>query len=67
LLLGLNIRVGKEDTIWEYPHKDNLIKSNAEIYKRTVQIAKALGREPATPDEYVKMMGLRRQGGKVIG
>ena len=66
MLLGLNIRVGKEDTIWQYPHKDDLIESSAEIYKRTVTIARALAREPATPDEYVEMMGLRRKGGKVI-
>jgi 3-keto-5-aminohexanoate cleavage enzyme len=66
LVLGLNIRVGKEDTIWQYPHRDDLIESNAEVYERAVTIARALAREPATPGEYVELMGLRRIGGKVI-
>jgi 3-keto-5-aminohexanoate cleavage enzyme len=66
ILLGLNIRIGMEDTIWMYPHKDDLIESNSALYKQIVSITTALGREPATPDEYVEMMGLRRKGGKVI-
>jgi len=66
LLMGLNVRVGKEDTIWRYPHSDEKIKSNAEIYKDTAMIAKLIGREPCTPAQYVKKMGLMRQGGKLI-
>ncbi|MAE93461.1 MAG: 3-keto-5-aminohexanoate cleavage protein [Deltaproteobacteria bacterium] len=66
MLLGLNIRIGMEDTIWKFPHRDDLITSNSELYKQIVSIATALGREPASPDEYVEMMGLRRKGGRVI-
>jgi 3-keto-5-aminohexanoate cleavage enzyme len=66
LLLGLEIRVGKEDSIWKYPHKDDNIESNAQIYKNTVALARLLGREPATRKEYVERFGLRRQGGKLL-
>jgi 3-keto-5-aminohexanoate cleavage enzyme len=67
MLLGLDVRVGKEDTIWKYPHSDELIMRNVDIYKETVQLARLMGREPATPSEYIKKFGLRRHGGKVIG
>ncbi|SMC79335.1 3-keto-5-aminohexanoate cleavage protein [Papillibacter cinnamivorans] len=67
LLMGLDVRVGKEDTIWRYPHKDEMIRRNVDVYRETVQMARLLGREPATPSEYVKKFGLKRQGGKRIG
>lgn len=66
VMLGLNIRVGKEDTIWRFPNSDERIKSNAEIYKDTVQLVRLLGREPCTPAQYIKKIGLKRQGGKLI-
>lgn len=67
MLLGLDVRVGKEDTIWKYPHSDELIVRNVDIYKETVQLARLIGREPATPAEYIKKFNLRRHSGKVIG
>lgn len=66
MLLGLHVRVGKEDTIWKYPHSDELIESNVEIYKNTVAMARLLGREPATIDQCVEMFGLKRRAGKII-
>jgi 3-keto-5-aminohexanoate cleavage enzyme len=58
IALGLHVRVGMEDTIWKYPHKDTLIKSNKELVTEAVAIARLLGREPATADEYRRFVGL---------
>ena len=33
LILGLDIRVGMEDTIWKWPHKDDLIEANVECFE----------------------------------
>jgi len=59
IILGLHVRVGMEDTVWKYPHKDDLLTSNMEVVLSTVEIAKRLGREPATADEYRGMVGLK--------
>ncbi|MCS7142257.1 MAG: 3-keto-5-aminohexanoate cleavage protein [Aigarchaeota archaeon] len=59
ILMGLHVRVGMEDTLWKYPHSNELCTSNAEIVKATSDIARALGRRPATADEYRKMIGIR--------
>lgn len=58
MLLGLHIRVGMEDTIWRYPHKDELISSNREVVEACIEIAKHLGRRPATAHEYRKIVGI---------
>lgn len=59
MLLGLHVRVGMEDTVWKYPHRQDLVKSNAEEVREAIQIARLLGREVATPDEYREMVGLK--------
>src|SRR2546428_993370 len=59
MMMGLHVRVGMEDTVWRYPHKDDMIQSNVEIVKQTIEVAKYLGRAPATSDEYRKIVGLR--------
>lgn len=59
ILLGLHVRIGMEDTVWRYPHQDKLVTSNREVVEETVQIARLLGREPATADDYRKMVGLK--------
>lgn len=58
MLLGLHIRVGMEDTIWRYPHKDELLESNLEIVQSCVDIAAHLGRKPAKASTYRKMIGI---------
>lgn len=58
ILLGLHIRVGMEDTIYMWPHKDDRIKNNAEHFLLFKNIAESLGRRVATPDEYRKLIGL---------
>jgi 3-keto-5-aminohexanoate cleavage enzyme len=59
MLLGCNVRVGKEDTIFKYPHNDEVTKSNKEIVEQTVTLARALGREPMTGPEYRKSLGMK--------
>lgn len=52
LLLGLHIRVGMEDTVWKWPHRDEVIDSNASIFAMMRDIAISLGRELMTAAEY---------------
>jgi 3-keto-5-aminohexanoate cleavage enzyme len=58
ILMGLHVRLGMEDTIWEYPHLDNKIKSNADVVRAVVEIARHLGRRPATAAEFRKAVGI---------
>ena len=58
MLMGLHVRVGMEDTIYKWPHKDDLIDNNADIISETVNIAKSLGRRPATANEFRELVGL---------
>ena len=57
LLLGGHVRVGLEDNL--YLEKGRLAKSNAELVEKMVRIAREFGREPATPDEARKILGLK--------
>lgn len=59
MLMGLHVRVGTEDTMWRYPHRDEIIKKNSEVIKETIEIARLLGRRAATGNEYRKLIGLR--------
>ena len=58
IILGLHVRVGMEDTVWKYPHKDDLLDSNRDVILSTIEIAKRLGREPATAEDYRRMVGI---------
>jgi 3-keto-5-aminohexanoate cleavage enzyme len=58
ILLGLHVRVGMEDTVWPYPHRDELISSNAEMFVKIKKIAQLLGREVMTPAEYRISQGM---------
>jgi uncharacterized protein (DUF849 family) len=55
--MGGNVRVGLEDNI--FIEKGVLAKSNAELVRKIVRIARELGKEPATPDEARQMLGLK--------
>jgi len=57
MILGGCIRVGMEDNI--YYRKGELAKSNAQLVARAVRIARELNKEPATPDEARKILGLK--------
>ncbi len=63
MMMGLHVRVGMEDTMYRYPHKDELIKSNADVVRDTIQMAKLLGRRPATAAEYRKLIGIDKLKG----
>jgi len=58
MLLGGCVRVGMEDNI--YYRKGELAKSNAQLVARAVRIARELNKEPATPDEARKILGLNK-------
>jgi 3-keto-5-aminohexanoate cleavage enzyme len=57
MILGGCVRVGMEDNI--YYRKGELVKSNAQFVARAVRIARELNKEPATPDEARKILGLK--------
>lgn len=58
ILLGLHVRVGTEDTVYRFPHRDELVEGNREMVERVALTAKALGRRLATPAEFRQMIGL---------
>ena len=58
ILSGGHTRVGMEDGIYMYPHKDDLFKSCAEVVTKIRRIAEELGREVATPKDARKILGL---------
>ena len=64
-MLGLNIRIGMEDTVWMWPHRNAQIESNLQHYTMFKQIIELMGREIISPDEFKKKMGMRKPGGKL--
>jgi len=56
-LMGLNIRVGMEDTIYKWPHRNDVLTSNVEHFKLAHQIATSLGRELMSASEYLSLIG----------
>ncbi len=58
LVLGGNCRVGLEDHF--YLPDGTMAKSNGELVEKVVQLARTIGREPATVDEARKILGLDR-------
>lgn len=59
-LLGGNVRVGLEDSLFIEPRK--LAASNAEQVAKAVRILGELGLEPASPTEARSMLGLKGNG-----
>jgi 3-keto-5-aminohexanoate cleavage enzyme len=56
MILGGTIRVGFEDNL--FYRKGEPAKSNAQLVARSVRIARELGKEPTTPVEARKILGL---------
>ena len=52
MIMGVHVRMGMEDTVWKYPHSDEMIKNNVETVRWAFELARLLGREPMTPNEY---------------
>ncbi len=60
IMLGVDlVRVGIEDQFWVWPHKDEFIRSPWDAVEKVVQIAQALGRDIATPDEAREILGIK--------
>jgi len=58
ILLGHHLRVGMEDTVWRWPHKNDYITSNAECFLQYKQMCELLGRRVVTTKEYREMLGM---------
>lgn len=59
IILGADIvRVGWEDALYMYPHRDDLIESCGKVVEAVAGIARRLGREVATPSEARTILGL---------
>lgn len=58
LMLGCHIRVGTEDTVWKYPHRDDLLESNEAAVTAAVEMAAALGRTARGADVYRQLTGI---------
>lgn len=58
-MMGVDVvRVGMEDCLYMYPHKDEVIASNAETVKKVVAICEQLGRPVASQADTRKILGL---------
>ena len=59
IMMGADgVRVGMEDHIWMYPHKDEIIKRSADATKKIATIARELGRDLATPAQAREILGI---------
>lgn len=58
ILLGVHVRVGMEDTVWKWPHRDDKIVSNVAVFRQISDIAEALGRDLMSAEEYRALMTL---------
>jgi 3-keto-5-aminohexanoate cleavage enzyme len=63
MLLGLNIRVGMEDTVWQWPHRNEMIRRNVDDFLKYKQLAELLGREVMDPNKFREKMKMRKPGG----
>lgn len=55
--MGGHVRVGLEDSLW-YDAAKTQPATNAGLIDRVVQVARAVGREPASPEEARQMIGI---------
>jgi len=59
IMMGIDtVRVGMEDHLYIYPHRNEIVKSNAEETRKVANIARELGRDIATPAEARKILGI---------
>jgi uncharacterized protein (DUF849 family) len=60
ITMGGNVRVGLEDSIFMDAEKKDPA-TNPKLVERLVRLARAVGREPATPEEARKIMGFQKE------
>lgn len=59
ILLGLDgVRVGMEDAIYRFPHRDDMLESTVEVVEQTIRLVHEMGRRVATAAEYRQAIGL---------
>lgn len=58
IILGCSVRVGKEDTMYHMPHRNDPLISSQAVVEETVALARLLGREPMTGPEYRESLGM---------
>ena len=58
-LLGLHLRVGMEDVLYKYPHKNDILETTAEAVREAIELGRTLGKEPMTAKEFRKLAGLK--------
>ncbi len=56
-LLGLHVRVGMEDTVWLWPHRNDKVQSNVQFLEMAKSLAQLLGRDIASHEEYREIVG----------
>jgi len=60
ILLGVDfVRVGMEDHLWMYPHRDEKISSCGEAARKIATIARELGREVGSAKEARRLLGMK--------
>jgi 3-oxoadipate:acetyl-CoA acetyltransferase len=59
IAMGGHVRVGLEDNIW-YDDGRTQLATNSALVERVVAIARAMGREPATPAQVRERLGIPR-------
>jgi len=55
---GQSQMLGMEDTYLRWPHRDDIIESNIQVLMDTFDLARVLGRTPATANKYRALIGL---------
>ena len=61
IAMGGGVRVGLEDNIW-FDEARTDPATNPRLVERLVAIARAMGREPATPDQVRRHLGIPARG-----
>lgn len=55
-ILGLHLRVGMEDTVWRWPHRQEKVASNVDALESAKALAALLGREVASFAQFRTLM-----------
>jgi len=62
ILMGVDgVRVGMEDHVHMYPHKDEIIKRSADSARKIATIARELGRDVATAPQAREILGIYKE------
>ncbi len=62
IAMGGHVRIGLEDNLWFDDARTDLA-TNPRLVERLVRVARAMGREPATPDQVRERLGIARPSG----